>query len=206
MNASTQSKLEYLNETKTVIKEAIVSKGQTILDTDSFRSFADKILAIEGGTNIKITSGTVDVTTEEVITVEHGHGRIPDFCAIFPNAQLYSDYIMPSGKGEAYGNWGFSNAFINKYGYPGMFAGSIQNLSPASNGRWQYMTLIMSLASDWTPGSNFIGAIDDVNTAIIMAGAKIGKCNSATFEYGYAGTYPLQPDTKYTWLAISGLT
>ena len=44
-------KLLYLNETKSQIKEAIISKGQTIDEDDTFRSYVDKIMRIqtEGG-------------------------------------------------------------------------------------------------------------------------------------------------------------
>ena len=35
--------LNYLDETKKQIKQAIVDKGQPISDTDSFRSYVDKI-------------------------------------------------------------------------------------------------------------------------------------------------------------------
>lgn len=40
-------KLSYLAETKAVIKNALVEKGQTVTDSDSFRSYADKIAAID---------------------------------------------------------------------------------------------------------------------------------------------------------------
>ena len=42
-------KLSYLQETKTAIKNAIVAKGVTIGDTDTFRSYADKVASIESG-------------------------------------------------------------------------------------------------------------------------------------------------------------
>ena len=42
-------KLTYLNGTKTAIKEAIVAKGVTVTDTDTFRSYAGKIGQISGG-------------------------------------------------------------------------------------------------------------------------------------------------------------
>ena len=35
-------KIEYLAETKNLIKQAIIAKGQAIEDTDTFRSFAQK--------------------------------------------------------------------------------------------------------------------------------------------------------------------
>lgn len=40
-------KLTYLDGTKTAIKEAIVSKGVSVSDTDTFRSYADKISSIK---------------------------------------------------------------------------------------------------------------------------------------------------------------
>ena len=44
-----QDNLDYLNNTKQIIKQSIVNKGQSISDTDTFRSYADKISAIETG-------------------------------------------------------------------------------------------------------------------------------------------------------------
>lgn len=46
---SIADKLTYLQETKTAIKNAIVSKGVEVSDTDSFRSYADKISSISSG-------------------------------------------------------------------------------------------------------------------------------------------------------------
>lgn len=45
-------KLSYLAETKAVIKDALVEQGQTVTDSDSFRSYADKIKAIDKPTLI----------------------------------------------------------------------------------------------------------------------------------------------------------
>lgn len=42
-------KLTYLNDTKTAIKDAIVSKGVSVADADTFRSYADKIGQIQAG-------------------------------------------------------------------------------------------------------------------------------------------------------------
>lgn len=44
---SVKDKLDYLNDTKQAIKTAIQSKGQAVSDADTFRSYADKINAIE---------------------------------------------------------------------------------------------------------------------------------------------------------------
>lgn len=46
---TTADKLNRLLETKTAIKEAIVAKGVSVADTDTFRSYADKISQIQSG-------------------------------------------------------------------------------------------------------------------------------------------------------------
>ena len=55
---SIADKLSYIQETKALIKDAIVSKGVQVSDTDSFRSYADKIGSIE--------------TSEEICIVPNG--------------------------------------------------------------------------------------------------------------------------------------
>lgn len=44
-----KDKLNYLNETKTMMKEALIEKGQEVTDEDTFRSYVDKIKNIKGG-------------------------------------------------------------------------------------------------------------------------------------------------------------
>lgn len=44
-------KLNYLIETKSAIKNALIAKGAEVSDTDTFRSYADKISLIEGGSS-----------------------------------------------------------------------------------------------------------------------------------------------------------
>lgn len=46
------TKLAYLNETKSLIKQAIIDKGVDIQDSDTFRSYADKIAEITSGETI----------------------------------------------------------------------------------------------------------------------------------------------------------
>lgn len=56
-------KLETLLDTKMVIKEAIISRGVNVSDTDSFASYADKIREIQG-------SDVEFVETGRIITIE----------------------------------------------------------------------------------------------------------------------------------------
>lgn len=52
------TKLEYLAETKSLIKEAIIKKGQTIDDNITFREFVEKITNISSGSFIDWTEFT----------------------------------------------------------------------------------------------------------------------------------------------------
>lgn len=50
--AFTKEKLAYLRDTKAAIKNALIEKGQSVTDADTFRSYADKVLAISGSANV----------------------------------------------------------------------------------------------------------------------------------------------------------
>lgn len=53
-------KLDYLEGTKTSIKNAIISKGQEVDDNDTFRSYAQKIANIETGTDTSDATAVAD--------------------------------------------------------------------------------------------------------------------------------------------------
>lgn len=54
-----QDKLAYLEQTKGLIKEAIVAKGVSVSESDTFRSYANKIEAIQsGGGTVNLPDGT----------------------------------------------------------------------------------------------------------------------------------------------------
>jgi len=55
-----QDNLAYLNETKDLIKQAIIDKEQPISDSDTFRSYADKIRAIETGIKTEDATATAN--------------------------------------------------------------------------------------------------------------------------------------------------
>ena len=49
--STTTDKLNYLDNTKTAIREAIVNKGVPVTETDTFRSYAEKINSISASNN-----------------------------------------------------------------------------------------------------------------------------------------------------------
>lgn len=55
-------KLTYLEGTKSAIKDAIVAKGVAVSDSDTFRSYADKIGQISGGGGGKINLNDYGLT------------------------------------------------------------------------------------------------------------------------------------------------
>ena len=65
-----QDKLNYLNTTKGLIKQAIIDKGQTIADTDTFRSYANKINAIKSGSKLNVFVQDTEPATKEGIWIK----------------------------------------------------------------------------------------------------------------------------------------
>lgn len=53
-------KLEYLNETKEIIKEAIIEKGQAVSEDDTFREYANKIKDIQTGSGTDTSDATAN--------------------------------------------------------------------------------------------------------------------------------------------------
>ena len=68
-------KLTYLNGTKDAIKQAIIGKGVDVADTDTFRSYADKITSIQtgggGGTGSLVTGTKLAYSTFSTIPDEY---------------------------------------------------------------------------------------------------------------------------------------
>ena len=86
-----QDKLAYLEETKGLIKEAIIAKGGTVSDEDTFRSYADKIEAIQSGGSIagapsgmKFVNSTFTTVPTEIIPYLE---QQTDLSGIFENCE-----------------------------------------------------------------------------------------------------------------------
>lgn len=111
---SISDKLSYLEETKQEIADAIVEKGQTVNDSDTFRSYADKIKEINGG-------GGSSITTENIYsTEEHVIGTWLDGKPIYRKA-YYVDKSFPSNSDADFTsyipNFSEMDTFIKAFGY-----------------------------------------------------------------------------------------
>ena len=79
ITGTTVDKLNYLNETKEEIKEAIINKNVEVEDEDTFRSYADKI------DSISQSEPTLDVGGKNPVLVKEYHEEIPFSETNFPN-------------------------------------------------------------------------------------------------------------------------
>lgn len=83
MSVKTELKLAYLKDTKNLIKNAIIEKGQDVSDSDTFRSYADKILAIAGGgesdtgVTINLDRLTVVLPITDITVPDGTDGMVP---------------------------------------------------------------------------------------------------------------------------------
>lgn len=78
-------KLTYLEGTKSAIKDAIVAKGVAVSDSDTFRSYADKIGQISGGGGGKVN------LNDYGLTFAYSSMNLANFRAL--NSQSVTDII-----------------------------------------------------------------------------------------------------------------
>lgn len=159
-------KLTYLEGTKSAIKDAIVAKGVAVSDSDTFRSYADKIGQISGGggkinlNDYGLTFSNSKMDKDHYDNVEY---EIPQDCsywfymASFQDPIDISEHINPDILYAAEKTFQYaSNIHINEiklkaersYTFSG-FAGSIDTLefiNPQLTD-WGYCTLTFYLSS-----------------------------------------------------------
>ena len=115
MGKYTNEKLNYLAETKRLIRSAIMDKGQSVSENDTFRSYESKIRSIvtaagSDGSNLLYSYGnfnTMTAPTSEKRVIEHGLGVMPDFIIITCFIGLADSYDAPT--------FCFANGFNSKF-------------------------------------------------------------------------------------------
>ena len=65
-----QDNLNYMEDTKNLIKQAIIAKGQSISANDTFRSYKDKISAIQTGMMTEQEYNTAVTTANEILGID----------------------------------------------------------------------------------------------------------------------------------------
>ena len=66
-----QDNLNYIEDTKNLIKQAIIAKGQPVTDNDTFRSYKDKINAIQTGEMTEEEYNAAIDTAQDILGIEN---------------------------------------------------------------------------------------------------------------------------------------
>lgn len=98
--SSIASKLDTLKQTKAAIKDAIVEKGVSVGDTDSFRSYASKISSIE--TKGKVQDNKEVDFTESPMSVKPDDGY-DSMEEVTVNAKLGTKEVTPTSADQTFG-------------------------------------------------------------------------------------------------------
>ena len=81
-------KLEYLNQTKQDIKQAIINKGQNITEEDTFRSYADKINDIQLGVLSEAEAQSLNTNLDLIL-----NEKVPELVIDLDTGSLSGGYI-----------------------------------------------------------------------------------------------------------------
>ena len=104
---STEDKIDYLDETKTDIREAIINKGVDVSETEPFRSYAEKIGDIEGG---EVHNQDKTITENGTYTYDEGYTGLGEVVVEVPSEEPVLETLnvvengtyMPSGNVDGY--------------------------------------------------------------------------------------------------------
>ncbi|MBQ1758967.1 MAG: leucine-rich repeat protein [Prevotella sp.] len=104
---STEDKVEYLDETKTDIREAIINKGVEVGEDDPFRSYAEKIGEIEGG---EVHNQDKTITENGTYTYDEGYTGLGEVVVEVPQDEPVLETLnvvengtyTPSGNMDGY--------------------------------------------------------------------------------------------------------
>lgn len=108
----TSDKLNYLDETKEIIKQAIIEKGETVSDKDTFRSYGEKIKNIKAGEDL-----TTELTAQDaaLTELEEVVNNLPDVDGGTGSAKLIEGQATQNGEywAKDYGADGFEVFTVN---------------------------------------------------------------------------------------------
>ena len=148
-------KLTYLNDTKTAIKNAVVAKGVSVSDTDTFRSYADKIGQISGGGGAATKFGvSIDNLLGDVDANGNYNARTELFTVDMTQVKKvigfgYAD-LPNGGVGYCY------NTFSHKFYYCGNLVGTIdlsnlEETSTSGDAWFEYAFAMTSVDTVYLP-------------------------------------------------------
>lgn len=129
--ATIQENLDLLQSTKSAIKNAIINKGVSVDDSDSFASYADKISEIETGGNIqKIIVGTdITVFQQKIASIDDRF----DFSKITKATQFGNSSATTLGNNSVFESYSINTyAGFKSCGSLTSFTSTLPNLTDGS--------------------------------------------------------------------------
>lgn len=193
--STTADKFSYLLQTKSDIKDAIIEKGVEVAETDTFRSYADKIKSIEaggGGNTRKIYAKNYSSTTpqkNDKVLIKYGMEAGKEFETEFTTGNnTYTKYVHPM---IFYNN----NTIIFSYGEKsGKRLEYIDNVWSSagylfeysiSKYTYEYLSNGIITSNDFSGAVTGRGYIIDINTSITFANCKyLGSYNGIHYACG----------------------
>lgn len=181
-------KLEYLDETKTQIKNALISKGATIADDDTFRSYADKISQIKSNPNLQTRSVTITQSGVQTITPDTGYDALSSVeitTNIIATGQRSNTLSSDIGSRSITIPAAASSALIIAFAFT---VGTENTLTPsATNGTIAIDTIVNS-GSQWTSVDHGF-RVQEIRYR--LSNKKVGSSSTVTITtnqpYGYSG-------------------
>lgn len=93
MKIETRKKLNYMLATKKAIRDALIAQGQNVTDADTFRSYADKILAITPVSKISFRYCTTLYPSDGLTSFDANYGILSNDGKYFQNSgRVYDVY------------------------------------------------------------------------------------------------------------------
>ena len=126
-------KLTYLEGTKSAIKDAIIAKGVEVTDTDTFRSYAEKIESIEAGGSCESQSKEINITDNGTRVVTPDEGYLLDQVTVTTN--------VTTGKPELPNGISFKNSTWTTFDTDLYDWSQIYSGTEMFNNCWQLQTL-----------------------------------------------------------------
>lgn len=183
---TTVDKLNKLLETKEDIKAAIVEKGQTVSDSDTFASYGDKIRAIESSSEPVLQAKTVTPTGEEIVvtadndTYLYNGVELPDINAVWADKTsrqyAYIGYNNPYSKDAVYLYLTDSKQNVEMVDTDGRFRVNGPYVHRLTNEGWSYDTTGVVIYVFWSnvdvfseAGSLYLAASDPIGYTVLSS-------------------------------------
>lgn len=166
MEVRTTLKLSYLQETKEAIKNAIISKGQAVADTDTFRSYAEKIAAIETDSASSVTEVFPETELPFALNPDYGLYVWSAIDNVFPLVEG-KEYVVV-WDGTAYTCTAKSAVFITSAGV------GVGNFAMAGIGENTGEPFLLGVTADGSAVLCFTTETDESHTVRIYQKASAG--------------------------------